>query len=75
MWSESEWNLTSLQVVSVGSFQEQREPLKTKLVLFSPFEMFQTEIRVPFFKATVFDTSFRFSLLYFLLMELICANA
>ena len=51
------------------------EPLKTKLVLFSRSKCSKRKFVFHFFKATVFDTSFRFSLLYFLLMELICANA
>ena len=48
-----------------GKFPGATEPLKTKLVLFSLSKCSKRKFVFHFFKATVFDTSFRFSLLFF----------
>ena len=48
-----------------GKFPGATERLKAKLVLFSPSKGSKRKFVFHFFKATVFDTSFRFSLLFF----------
>ena len=54
--------------------REQRNVWKGTDPVF-PFEMFQTEIRVPFLQSHCFWYQFQVFAAVFLLMELICANA